>query len=288
MTMHDTPTPLLQTQTGAFSLVASILLVLGLGCIALQVMGLVDGINPDKQLLVQFVPGIVGGLLMVLCILQLRKKGELVVWTDRITGKRPSGLTFDIALASVAAVELKERAVVLKDAQGQLLLLQRTLAKDDGGIIWLLKEYGGWQAAIWQAYPAAEAAWPKATRHFLGDDGEVSFGDIGFLVDVAGQMWFFPESPTVDVRGLGNGQLRMNQRSRSAADTLLQFQPQPGLLPLARFCTALFAAQLPADALQTCLETLADNHGGTPVRPASDSEALEGTCLGYPVQVWPA
>ena len=289
MPEHTQTEPLLQVETSAFTFTASLMLTAAIACMVLQTMGLLDGINPEKSLAIQLIPGAVGVGLLVLFAFKIRQTGRLTVLVDKITGKLPNGLPVSIAIAEVAQVELNRGAIALKDAQGKLLLLQKLPQKADGGIVWLLKEYASWDPTIWRAYTRHDASpSQKATRHFMGDDTQVTFADVGFVACNDGHAWYLPESVMVDVRSLGASQIRMNQKSRSNTATLLQFHPSPDLLPLERLVTAILCAGLQPTEATDYLETLVEQHGGSRLKRHADSQEWDGYCLGYPVHVFPA
>jgi hypothetical protein len=280
-------TKLLEVQTAGFSLASALLLLLALCLGILQVIGLMDGINPNKELAIQFVPGTLSLGIIAWTILRTRRRGTLSVFTDRIEGQRPNGLPIQIPLDSINHVELKANAVALKNAVGELLLVQRLPNKTDGGLIWLLNAYRSWDSDIWQGFANADVqALPHAARHFLAEDGQPSFGDVGFIIQIPHQTWFFPNSPTVDLKGLGAGQLRMNQRAVGQQETQIQFQPQPDWLPLSRLCLSLLQSGISSDQRHEYLTELAENHGGCELKAQSEEGGFAGECLGYPVSVF--
>lgn len=286
---HQQPSPLLEIETSGFTFAASLLLVAALGCLLLQALGLLDGINPDKSIAIQLIPGALGLGLLLLFGLKLRQTGQLKVFPDQISGKRPNGLPIAIAMHEVAQVELNGSAIALKDAQGKLMLLQRMPQKNDGGIVWLLKEYANWDPSIWKAYArVTTVSLQKATRHFMGEDEQVTFADVGFVVSIEKLNCYLPESVIVDVRTLGARQIRMNQKSRRNTDTLLQFQPSPDLLPLGRLVAAILSADVPQSMAMEYIETLVELHGGSQLKRHPGSQEWDGECLGYAVQVFPS
>jgi hypothetical protein len=278
-----------EVQIGGFSLGSAILLIVAAGLMALQTASVLDGINPDKSFAIQFLPGVVAIALGAWVALRMRRKGHLTVFLDHVEGIRSNGSKILVQMEGVATVDLKARAIALKDAQGGLLLVQQLPQKGDGGLLWLLHAYGTWDLPIWQAYPNCIGdLLPKATRHFLASDGSVGFGDIGFLIEVGDQKWFFPESPTVNIQGLGAGQLRMYQRASANAETQLQFQPQPDWLPMSRFCKAIADSTLDLAQKTSLIEALAENHGGCLVGQLTEDGEFDAEYLGYVIKIYPA
>ncbi len=278
---------LLHVETRGFSLIMVLLFLIGVGVAVVQVERLMAAPQEDSSPLMQYVYGGAALLIGAFAIYQMRRKGHFSVFGDRVEGKRKNGLAFAVAIDAIGEVELMNHAVALKGADGKELLLisERLPGKRDGGTVWLLKAYKDWPMPIWERYAKADGAqFPAATRQFLGENGQANFGDRGFLVNCDGVEWYFPESPTVDIIGLGAGQLRPNQRARSGEETRIQFLPSPDLIPLAKFCAALVASALPAEQLADCLALLAENHGGNTLDPGSD-DAMTGECTGYRVEI---
>jgi hypothetical protein len=280
---------LLHVPIGGLSTGAAILVACALGLFVLQTMSLLDGINPAKNIGLQLIPGAAGIAILIFVLIRSRRKGYFSVFADHVEGKRVNGLEYNVSFSSITEVEIKANALALKGETGNLLLLLGNLGKQNGGLVWLLKAYDAWEPIIWQSYLRAESPhFQKATRHFLDDNGKASFGDIGFLIPMEGEAWYFPESPVIDLSSLGAGQLRMNQRAGGQSATPIQLYPQPDWLPLEQLCNALTNAGLEKATLENHLTELVETHGGNLVTAGSSSEGYHAECLGYKVHIQPA
>lgn len=274
---------------GAFQGLRFITLFTALGFMAAQLAYTVRHLIDPNNVPHIYWAGIVAPALLLLFFLLPRKGGEIRIYAHRITGRRSLGGAFDFPLAEVGSVELNGKKLALKSLENDLLLVETLRNPEAGGLIWLCKQYGdatlGWDPTIWEAFSKAEGnGFPTATRLFVDENGLDAFGDNGFLVTAAGQTWYFPASTMFPAK-VGSSIPARAHDPQTAAPAIIQIDPNPELIPLARFCKALTSVKLPDAIVHERLEELAENHGGNAVTP-QDGDVLGGECLGYAVRVW--
>jgi hypothetical protein len=282
-------TPLLTSPTRKpFGLLRTLMLLAALGAIALQLVWLFNGKASYATMgLTYYLPAVAAILSFVLFLLLGRGGGEIKVFADRVEGTRSLGVLFNIPMNQISEVQLANGRVALKGKDNELLLVESPSDGRVGGLIWLVKEYGDWDAQIWEQLRVdGQDGFARVTRHFLGEDGEAVFGDHGFMAGSAGQSWYFPETAMFPIVGHDGQPQRIFHRAGATGATLFQIDPSPDQVPLAAFIAALLQVKQANAPWEVQMEVLAENHGGNRCSPGAEGE-WEGECLGYRVKLSP-
>lgn len=282
MTKVSSPT-LATTRTGGISFSQVFLLLAALGCIGIQVVLLLQ--TPQENSggpVARFLPGILGGLILLLGLLAWGRKGSSSLTRHHISGKTSAGKTYEFALATLAPPDLQRGAFILRDASSGKVVLQDRLPEDPHylGTIWLAQTYTELPNTVWQAF--AEAKGPQVTsavRSFIDHQGRTAFLDAGIVVAYEGWPCYFPTSTTQPFIQPKAGQDALSTNVRSQP-MQLRFEPNPARLPMERFLRALTSVTPASEALR---DTLLDSHGGC--RLQAQENGWTGECAGYPVEV---
>jgi hypothetical protein len=283
---NATAIPLLTTRTGGISFAQILLLMGALGCIGIQIAMLLQPATAvPGSLAARFLPGILGGMILLLGLLVWGRKGSSSLSMETISGKTSGGKAYSFPLSTLAAPELGRGALVLRDAASGKIVLQDRLPEMPHylGTMWLLQTYPDLPAAFWQAFASQTGPTPiAAVRSFVEQQGRTAFLDAGCVAVVQGQHYYFPTTTTQPFVQPGAGQDRLSTQVLSQP-MQLRFDPDPSRLPMARFVQALSATPLPAAQADAHLQNLLDTHGGCAVN--SSGNGWEGECAGYAVEI---
>ncbi|MEM7040441.1 MAG: hypothetical protein AAF570_25980, partial [Bacteroidota bacterium] len=178
--------PLLQTRTGGATIFSSLLILIGLGGIAYQIIIATNGSMDSMGNGVRLLPGLIGAVFSVMGAFLSTRKGQLDIYRNRIKGRKQNGAQVDLALDEVGEILLHSRMLILKNKEGRLLFVEsKPQNPDTRGLIWLLLRYADLPDKVWNSFSqSATDNFRPARRQFLDGQDSAEFVDAGIIAEV--------------------------------------------------------------------------------------------------------
>lgn len=271
--------PFLKTDTGGFGFSALLQALVGIFLIIIQVFMLIQPIEGQGAKISQFLPGAFGIGMLVWAIVIGCRKGQITIFGDRIEGQKKDKKAFSFQISEIELPEMRSNRFLIKDKSNKIVLLESAHNKNALGLVWLLKQYSDWPLEMW-TLPFGESSFQQAARHFLDENGNAQTCDIGFVVNLSEQEWYFPNSIAVQIIGDQAKKQRIYENPNNSGELPMQFEPSPARLPLAWMCNNILNSALDNAQKISYLDQLAENHGGQICDKTDEDNVRTGECLG--------
>lgn len=259
---------LIQGTSGGPNFANFFLMLLGLLGIVLQVMVFVSESANAAFGEVKWLPGTIGGVLLLSFILSILMRGKITLYPHRLEVKKAIGGSLSVDFAEGMEIDPHISSVIIRGKDNKPVFVQtKPRPSKIKGLVWMMLKYPWLREQGWlYAIPELGRETPEnfiigLKRDFQIPDEPV-FHDAGFIAEHEGTGYFFPFSDTYvmpdDLKAYNSVSRSLRQQ-----EFVLHFDPNPAVLPLPDVIRSLFQAGQPATELAEKLEALCSEHGGT-------------------------